>query len=36
MTAAVVETMAPDDWPAVATIYAEGLEAGTFETEVPS
>jgi phosphinothricin acetyltransferase len=28
--------MAPDDWPAVAAIYAEGLEAGTFETEVPS
>ena len=36
MTAAVVETMAPDDWPAVAAIYAEGLESGTFETEVPS
>jgi phosphinothricin acetyltransferase len=28
--------MAPADWPAVAAIYAEGLEAGTFETEVPS
>ena len=36
MTAAVVDAMAPEDWPAVAAIYAEGLEAGTFETEVPS
>jgi phosphinothricin acetyltransferase len=30
-----VETMRAADWPAVAAIYAEGLEAGTFETEVP-
>ena len=35
MSAAVVDAMAPDDWPAVAAIYAEGLAAGTFETEVP-
>jgi L-amino acid N-acyltransferase YncA len=32
----VIDAMAPGDWPAVAAIYAEGLEAGTFETEVPS
>ena len=35
MTASVVDAMAPGDWPWVAAIYAEGLEAGTFETEVP-
>jgi len=28
--------MTAADWPAVAAVYAEGLEAGTFETEVPS
>ena len=30
--------MTPDDWPAVAAIYAEGLETGvaTFETELPT
>jgi L-amino acid N-acyltransferase YncA len=31
-----VEEMRAADWPAVAAIYAEGLELGTFETEVPS
>jgi L-amino acid N-acyltransferase YncA len=36
VSAAVVDAMAPNDWPAVAAIYAEGLEAGTFEAEVPS
>jgi L-amino acid N-acyltransferase YncA len=36
VSAAVVDAMAPDDWPAVAAIYAEGLETGTFETQVPS
>ena len=28
--------MAPGDWATVASIYREGLEAGTFETEVPT
>lgn len=28
--------MRPDDWPAVAQIYEEGLELGTFEESVPS
>lgn len=30
--------MAPDDWPAVSAIYAEGIATGdaTFETAVPS
>lgn len=30
--------MTPQDWPSVATIYAEGIATGyaTFETEVPS
>jgi L-amino acid N-acyltransferase YncA len=34
----VIRAMRPEDWPAVAAIYAEGIEAGqsTFETEVPS
>jgi L-amino acid N-acyltransferase YncA/phosphoglycolate phosphatase-like HAD superfamily hydrolase len=32
----VVTDMAPDDWETVAAIYGEGLEMGTFETEVPS
>jgi phosphinothricin acetyltransferase len=36
VTEAVVDQLTPDDWPTVAEIYAEGLEAGTFETEVPS
>jgi phosphinothricin acetyltransferase len=31
-----VEELTPDDWEAVAAIYAEGLDEGTFETEVPS
>jgi phosphinothricin acetyltransferase len=31
-----VEDMTADDWDAVAAIYEEGLEAGTFETTVPS
>jgi len=28
--------MRPDDWPAVARIYEEGLDLGTFEDTVPS
>jgi phosphinothricin acetyltransferase len=32
----VVVDMTPGDWEAVAAIYAEGLEAGSFETEVPT
>ncbi len=28
--------MRPDDWPACARIYEEGLDVGTFEDEVPS
>ena len=31
-----VEEMRPDDWPACARIYEEGLDVGTFEDEVPS
>ena len=32
-----VRALAPDDWPAVRRIYAEGIATGnaTFETEVP-
>jgi L-amino acid N-acyltransferase YncA len=32
----LVEDMRPDDWPAVAGIYEEGLDLGTFEEAVPS
>ena len=28
--------MRPEDWPAVARIYEEGLDLGTFEDSVPS
>lgn len=33
-----VRAMTPQDWPAVAAVYAEGLEdrSATFETEVPA
>jgi L-amino acid N-acyltransferase YncA len=33
-----IEALRPPDWPAVATIYAEGIATGnaTFETDVPS
>ena len=31
-----VEEMRPEDWPACARIYEEGLDVGTFEDEVPS
>jgi len=31
-----VDDMTADDWGRVAAIYGEGLELGTFETEVPS
>jgi arsenite methyltransferase len=33
-----IRDMRPEDWPAVAAIYAEGIADGdaTFETEVPS
>ena len=33
-----VRELRPEDWPAVAAIYAEGIATGnaTFETEVPS
>jgi phosphinothricin acetyltransferase len=31
-----IEEMRPDDWPACARIYEEGLDVGTFEDEVPS
>jgi L-amino acid N-acyltransferase YncA len=36
--AVAVRPMNADDWPAVATIYAEGIASGdaTFETEAPS
>jgi L-amino acid N-acyltransferase YncA/phosphoglycolate phosphatase-like HAD superfamily hydrolase len=34
--APVVDELTADDWDAVAAIYEAGLEAGTFETEVPS
>ena len=34
----IIEAMTPADWPAVSSIYAEGIASGnaTFETEVPS
>lgn len=32
----LVDDMRPDDWPAVARIYEEGLDLGTFEDEVPA
>ncbi|HEV2591342.1 MAG TPA: GNAT family N-acetyltransferase [Gaiellaceae bacterium] len=32
----IVEEMRPEDWPAVARIYEEGLDLGTFEDTVPS
>jgi phosphinothricin acetyltransferase len=32
----VVDDLVRDDWEAVAAIYEEGLEAGTFETAVPT
>jgi L-amino acid N-acyltransferase YncA len=31
-----IEDMRADDWPAVARIYEEGLDLGTFEDTVPS
>jgi len=31
-----IEPMQPDDWPAVAAIYGDGLDVGTFEEAVPS
>jgi L-amino acid N-acyltransferase YncA len=31
-----VEEMRPEDWPAVARIYEDGLDLGTFEDTVPS
>jgi L-amino acid N-acyltransferase YncA len=31
-----VEDMRPEDWPAVARIYEQGLDLGTFEDTVPS
>ncbi len=33
-----IRSMTPDDWPAVSTIYAEGIATGnaTFETTVPT
>lgn len=30
-----VEDMRPEDWPAVARIYEQGLDLGTFEDTVP-
>jgi phosphinothricin acetyltransferase len=32
----IVEEMRAEDWPAVARIYEEGLDLGTFEDAVPS
>jgi L-amino acid N-acyltransferase YncA len=34
----IITAMRPEDWPAVADVYAEGIRTGnaTFETEVPS
>jgi phosphinothricin acetyltransferase len=34
----VIDPLRPDDWPAVKTIYAEGMATGhaTFETTVPT
>ena len=36
MAALVIEPMRPDDWPAVAAIYSEGIATGvaTFDTVV--
>jgi len=31
-----IDDLQPDDWPAAAAIYHEGLEIGTFEETVPS
>jgi phosphinothricin acetyltransferase len=31
-----VDDLRPEDWPAVAGIFEEGLDLGTFETSVPS
>jgi phosphinothricin acetyltransferase len=31
-----IDELARDDWPAVARIYEEGLDVGTFEEKVPS
>lgn len=38
MSAFLIEAMQPDDWPAVRSIYLEGITSGhaTFETEAPS
>jgi phosphinothricin acetyltransferase len=38
MAALVIEPMRPDDWPAVAVIYGEGIATGvaTFDTVVPA
>jgi phosphinothricin acetyltransferase len=36
VTAPVIDELTPDDWEAVAAVYAEGLELGTFETSVPT
>jgi L-amino acid N-acyltransferase YncA len=35
---AAIRAMSPDDWPAVAAIYEDGIATGlaTFETETPS
>lgn len=37
-TTTTVRALAPDDWPAVAEIYAEGIAGGgaTFESQVPT
>lgn len=34
----IFRPLAPEDWPAVAEIYRQGIESGnaTFETEVPT
>jgi phosphinothricin acetyltransferase len=31
-----IEALLPEDWPAVAAIYEEGLDVGTFEEFVPT
>lgn len=31
-----IHALLPDDWPAVAAIYEEGLDVGTFEDFVPT
>lgn len=38
MTTPAVRVLEPDDWPAVASIYAAGIATGnaTFETEPPA